>query len=129
MSTIHEAVLEVQNIYRKGWRAQQQRFRTNPELARRALENADRDGRLREHVQELSKYRSGLVTVTRNLDRSIGTCPHCGADYNAGSYIVRHVDGREVRFDTLLAHYASEGHPITKNDVDIDLLLMLMAGA
>jgi len=129
VSTIDGAVRKVQHIYRQGWRAQQQRFRSNPELARRALEEADRAGHLREYVAELSSGRSGLVTVTRQLDRSIGTCPYCGASYNAGSYIVRHTDGREVRFDTALAHHASEGHPITPNDVDIDLLLLLLADA
>ena len=129
MMTIEEAVLKANQIYVTGWEAQQRQFRKHPEAARAALEEADRELRVRAYVEELSTHRSGNVTVKRVLDRAIGACPYCDAVHNAGHLLVRHQDGREVRFDVLLVHSAQAGHLISSEDVNIDTRIAMMNDA
>jgi hypothetical protein len=127
--TIEEAILKANEIYVSGWRAQQRLFTAHPEAAYRALRHADRELRLREYMEQLSTHRSGKVTVTRCLDRAIGACPYCGAEYNAGHFLVRHEDGRELRFEVGLVHHAHEGHLISVEDIDIDTMISIIEDA
>jgi hypothetical protein len=46
-----------------------------------------------------------------------------------GSITVRHDDGRAVRFNLRLLHYAEAGHPITARDVNGKLLVVIMSEA
>jgi precorrin-3B methylase len=129
MMTIAEAILNANQIYVAGWEAQQRQFQAHPAAAYRALQEANQNLRLREYVHRLSSHRSGKVMVTRVLDRSIGTCPYCGASFNAGHFLVRHQDGRELRFDVALAHYAKMGHVISSEDIDIYAMIAIMEDA
>jgi hypothetical protein len=129
MMTIEEAVLKASQIYVAGWQALQRQFQKHPEAAHAALEDADRELRVRAHVEELSTHRSGNVTVRRVLARAIGACPYCDAVQNAGHFLVRHQDGQEVRFDVMLVHYAQAGHLISSEDVNIDTLISVMENA
>ena len=129
MMTIEEAVLKASQIYVTGWQAQRRQFRKHPEAARAALEAADRELRVRAHIEDLSTHRSRKVTVRRVQDRAVGACPYCDAVHNAGHFLVRHQDGREVRFDVVLVHYAQAGHLISSEDVNIDTLISVMNDA
>jgi hypothetical protein len=46
-----------------------------------------------------------------------------------GNITVRHDDGRAVRFNLRLLHYAEAGHPITSRDVNARLLVAIMSDA
>jgi len=46
-----------------------------------------------------------------------------------GSITVCHDDGRTVRFNPRLFHYAEAGHPITNRDVNCKLLVAIMSDA
>ncbi len=127
--TIEEAVIKANKIYVSGWRRLQRQFAARPEAAYRALRDADRELRLREYMEQLSSHRSGKITVTRHLDRAVGSCPYCGAENNAGHFLVRHEDGRELRFDVGLVHYAQAGHLISVEDIDIDTMISIMEDA
>ena len=129
MMTIEEAVLKAKQIYVEGWQAQQRQFRKHPEAARVALEEADRELRVRAHIEELSTHRSGKVTVRRVQDRAVDACPYCDALYNAGHFAVWHQDGRKVRVDVALVHYAQASHLISSEDVNIDALVSIMEDA
>ena len=129
MMTIEDAILKANEIYSSGWEAQQLEMKRHPDGAQRALQEADQDLRLREYVAELSTHRSGQVMVQRTLERAVGLCPYCGAQYNAGYFLVRHDDGREIRFDIGLIHYVQEGHLISVEDIDIDEMISIMVDA
>lgn len=127
--TIEDAILKANEIYVSGWQAQQRELKAHPDTAQRALQEADQDLRLRAFVEELSTHRSGKVWVKRALERAVGVCPYCSAQYNAGYFLVRHEDGRELRFDVGLVHYVQEGHLISVEDIDIDAMISIMADA
>jgi hypothetical protein len=129
MMTIEDAILKANEIYISGWETQQREIKSHPDTAQRALQEADRDLRLREYVEELSTHRSGQVSVKRTLERAVGVCPYCGTQYSDGYFLVRHDDGREIRFDIGLVHYVQEGHLISVEDIDIDAMTSIMADA
>ncbi|GEM_PF-2886178 len=77
-----------------------------------------------------SGYRSGRVFIdTSGLQRGVVPCPRCGALMGMGSITVCHDDGRTVRFNPRLFHYAEAGHPITNRDVNCKLLVAIMSDA
>lgn len=129
MMTIEEAVMKVNQIYVTGSEAQLRQFRDNPEAVRTALQEADRDLRVRAYVEELSTHHSGKVTVKRVLDRAIGACPYCDTVHNAGHFVVQHQDGRQLRFDVVLVHYAQASHLISSEDVKVNTLISMMEDA
>lgn len=105
ISTVQQAILKISALH-QAWNALPWRERSGWEL------------------------RSGQVSVdVGGIQRGIKPCPHCGAMTSMGLIIVRHDDGRVLGFDPALYHYAQAGHPITRDDVDGDALLSIMADA
>jgi hypothetical protein len=83
-----------------------------------------------ENLSGSFKYHTGGVTLYfGGIARSLLPCPHCGLMTNTGYVGVAHEDGRSLRFDPALYHYAQAGHPITVEDVDAEMLLAIMADA
>lgn len=75
-------------------------------------------------------YGSGRVTVDRGeVQRGVLPCPVCGRLAGMGVITVRHADGRWVRYDPRLVHYAEAGHAITAEEVDAEMLLAIVADA
>ena len=74
--------------------------------------------------------RYGYVIIDRGgLERGFDVCPVCGAATGAGHIVVSHDDGRRVRIDVRLYHYAQAGHPISREQLDSERLLAILAEA
>jgi hypothetical protein len=154
MENVRQAILKISEIHSK-WNAEE-RAKTEKHLAGirqiddelradeayhaldRAGRRAVRQERLREagllpaqqDSSEAYSCRSGAVTFYfGGIERGLQPCPHCGAPAGMGFIGVTHDDGRGLSFDPILYHYAQAGHPITAEDVDVGLLLAIMADA
>lgn len=154
MENVQQAILRISELHSK-WHSEE-RARAKENIARireiddelradetyQALERAERreirQARLKEAglypdgeaLEESFNYRSGKVSLYfGGIERGLQPCPHCGQTAGMGYIQVTHEDGRGVRFDPLLYHYAQAGHPITREDVDGETLVAIMADA
>ena len=92
-----------------------------------AFEKVEEWSKLGEKV-DICVVRYGKLTIDRGgIERGIKPCPFCDAVTGMGIILVVHDDGRAVGYDPGLYHYADAGHPITEEDLDVDLFLSMIA--
>ena len=74
------------------------------------------------------EIRYGKLTIDHGrIQMGLQGCPFCDAVTGMGLISVTHDDGRSVSFDPALFHFARAGHPITEEDLDVDLFLSMIA--
>lgn len=74
------------------------------------------------------RHRYGYVIIDRGgMMLGLTSCPVCGATTGMGVITVSHDDGRGVGIEVPFYHYVEAGHPISKEQLDTDLLFAIIA--